>query len=103
MKKLILLGFAAAILNGCALGGTRNGAGMLFTDTKDSITVTANTGTSKMGSTCAFNILGLVSTGDMSVETAKKISGISKVATVDYSQFSILTFFAKTCVIVKGE
>lgn len=64
---------------------------------------TANTGASKSGQGCATNILSLVSTGDMSLEAAKKSAGITKVTTADDSQHSVLGLYTKTCVIVTGE
>jgi len=101
--KLVILALVAAGLTGCATGATRNGVGLVFTDVKDTVVATTNTGTSKKGESCATNVLSIASTGDMSVETAKKSAGITKVATVDYSQFSVLGIFAKTCMIVTGE
>lgn len=101
--KLIILALTAAALTGCATGATRNGIGLVFTDTKDSVVATTNTGASKKGESCATNVLAIASTGDMSIETAKRNGGITKVAAVDYSQFSVLGVFAKTCVIVTGE
>lgn len=101
--KLVVLALVAAGLTGCATGASRNGVGLIYTDVTDSVTATANVGTSKKGQSCATNVLSMVSTGDMSIETAKRAGDISKVATVDYSQYSILGVFAKTCVIVTGE
>lgn len=101
--KLIVLALIAATLTGCATGATRNGIGLIYTETKDSVIATSNTGATKTGESCAQNVLSIVSTGDMSIDTAKKSAGITKVASVDYSQYSILGIFAKTCVIVKGE
>lgn len=101
--KLILSALVAAGLAGCATGGSRNGAGLIYTDVLDSVTATTNSVATKKGESCATNVLSLISTGDMSIETAKRVGGISKVATVDYSQLSVLGIFAKTCAIVTGE
>lgn len=91
------------MLTGCAAVMTRNGAGLIYTDARDSVAATAQAGTSKEGQSCATNILALVSTGDTSIDAGKKVGGITKVASVDYSQYSILGVYAKTCVIVRGE
>jgi len=98
---LLLSGFL--VLSSCAATMSRNGTGLLFTEVKDSVAVTEHSGSSKRGESCATNVLGLVSTGDMSVKAAKKSGGIVNIATVDYSQFSVLGLFSKTCTIVHGE
>jgi hypothetical protein len=84
--------------------GTRNGFGLIYTDTKDSVTATPSVDSSaKQGQSCATNILGLVSTGDMTILAAKKAGGIRRVSSVDYHQSGILGVYGKTCVIVKGD
>ncbi|MGZ3794232.1 MAG: TRL-like family protein [Bdellovibrio sp.] len=102
MKYIIALA-ALATLSGCATGMTRNGIGLIYTQVKDSITATEHAGGSKKGTACANNILALVSTGDMSIDTAKKNGSITKVTSVDYSQYSILGVYAETCAIVTGD
>lgn len=102
MKCLLALA-AVAALSGCATGMSRNGVGFIFTDVKDSVNATEHASGSKEGKACAKNILALVSTGDMSIDAAKKNGNISKIASVDYSQYSILGVYAETCAIVHGE
>ncbi len=59
---------------------------------------------SKTGEACATSILGLILTGDMSLEAAAAAGGISKVASVDYSYTSILVgVMQKSCTIVNGD
>ncbi|MFP5430244.1 MAG: TRL-like family protein [Gammaproteobacteria bacterium] len=58
---------------------------------------------SKRGEACASNILGLVATGDSSIDTAKKTAGITRVASVDHSSTRVLGYYARFCTIVKGE
>lgn len=102
MKYFGLL-LVAGMMAGCATAGSRNGIGLVFTDVKDTVMATTNVAKSKKGEACATNVLALASTGDMSVETAKRNGGITKVSSIDYSQFSVLGIFAKTCTIVTGE
>lgn len=102
MKFLFALA-AVAALSGCATGMSRNGFGILFTDVKDSVNASSNTGGTKRGTACGKNILALVSTGDMSIDAAKKNGNITKVSSVDYSQYSILGVYLETCAIVTGE
>jgi hypothetical protein len=103
MKKHIMLLALAGTMVGCASATSRNGTGLIYTDVTDSVTATNAEGASKIGTSCAMNILSLVSTGDMSIETAKKSASIRKVASVDYTANSILGVYNKTCVVVRGE
>jgi hypothetical protein len=57
----------------------------------------------KEGKACATNILGIVSTGDASIDAAKQAGGIKEVASVDYQVNSVLGLFAKFCTVVKGR
>ncbi|HVJ89374.1 MAG TPA: TRL-like family protein [Labilithrix sp.] len=52
---------------------------------------------------CASSILGVVATGDASLEAAKAAGGITQVAHVDHDNFSVLGVYAKTCTIVVGQ
>ena len=58
---------------------------------------------SKRGEACSNNILGLVATGDSSIDTAKKTAGITRVASVDHSSTRAWVYFARFCTIVRGE
>ncbi|RPH23338.1 hypothetical protein EHN07_16135 [Buttiauxella warmboldiae] len=92
---------AAAILTGCARGPSPTGLG-LYTNVKGSVTATDKTG-SKKGVACAQSVLGLVNTGDASIETAKKNGEIQSVASVDYETTGSYPFYGKTCLIVTGS
>jgi hypothetical protein len=92
------------MMTGCALAPTPVGSGFLFTDVKGPVAVDDNnTGYVKKGEACATNVLGLVATGDASIETAKKVAGISNVSSISSDQFSILGLFSKYCTVVTGE
>jgi hypothetical protein len=58
---------------------------------------------SKRGEACASNILGLVATGDASIDTAKRSAGITRVASVEQTATRVLGYYAKYCTVVKGE
>jgi predicted outer membrane protein len=58
---------------------------------------------SKRGEACAHNVLGLVATGDASIDAAKQSAGITKVASVEQSASRVLGYYAKYCTIVRGE
>ncbi|MBY0315068.1 MAG: TRL-like family protein [Bdellovibrionales bacterium] len=100
----VLAIITASLMTACASVPNRAGMGILYTDVKDFTNVEyINLGTSKKGVACANNILGMVVTGDMSIEAAKKKGGITKVATVDMEGKSILGVYSTVCLVVRGE
>lgn len=105
MRKNILvpsLVLAAALMGGCAMGPFPL-PGIIYTEGKAPYHATDNATISKTGSACASSILGLVATGDASIEAAMKAGGISQVTAVDYSKKSILFFYGEFCTIVSGK
>lgn len=57
----------------------------------------------KSGSTSGINILGLVSIGDFSYETAAKNGGISVIKASSYEYLNVFWLFQKTTVNVYGD
>ncbi|MCW7504725.1 TRL-like family protein [Leptospira paudalimensis] len=56
------------------------------------------------GKACAFSYLYLISTGDASIEEAKRISNITRIRSIDIQVHSILTFvIVRHCLILTGE
>lgn len=102
MKKLFMLIVLAGFLSGCAFV-TAPTIGALYTDVKAPLAVTSNEGSSKVGTGQATSILGIVATGDASIETIAKSAGITKIHHVDYQAMSILGLYAKYTVFVYGE
>ena len=106
MKTISTLAGVAAtalLLSGCASYHPR---GMIYTDVKgDSSSAQYNSDVSaeKTGRACAQSVLGIVATGDMSVQTAVQRGNISKIRSVNYKTHSILGFLGDYCTIVKGE
>lgn len=104
MKKTLMVTFLVVSITGCASVSTPVGRGFLLTDVKGPIAVDDNNNESvKTGEACATNVLGLVASGDASIETAMRAAGISKVASVSSDQFSILGVFSKFCTVVTGK
>jgi len=93
----------ALLLGGCAFIPTNTGTGLLYTETEDAVTATSNGEAGKIGRACAKNILGLVVTGDSSIEAAKADGGITRVASVDREVDVILGVYGKNCTVVRGE
>ena len=93
-----------AFLTGCAAHVTSPVTGVLYTDVKGPITATASdTATLKSGSATVTSILGLIATGDASIESAARDGGITKIHHVDYTAKSVLGLYAEYTVIVFGE
>ncbi len=102
--KLLAAAIALAALNGCAManGGDAMAMGTIYSGYKSSGAI--GTGApGKTGEACISSILGVVATGDASVEAAKKAGGITAVAHVDHEQFSVLGVYATSCTIVHGS
>jgi hypothetical protein len=59
--------------------------------------------TPKMGKACMRSILGLVASGDASIQAAKANGNIKKVSTIDYEVENILGVVGHYCTVVRGE
>ena len=105
-KFIVASGFSACLLlSGCAGVQSPVGNGFIFTSIKGPLSATSNPTTAgdKIGTSKAYNILGLVALGDATVDTAKKSAGITKVVSVDYDSFSVLALFSSFTTIVHGD
>jgi hypothetical protein len=95
---------ALSALNGCAIatGGNGFAMGAVYSGYKSpgEIGTAAST---KIGEACVSSILGVVATGDSSIEAAKKAGGITQVSHVDHEQFAVLGVYATSCTIVHGS
>lgn len=107
MKKLhsavLSLVIALPILAGCAAYAIAPTTGFLYTDVKAPYLATSNSGATKTGTAVCTSILGLVATGDASIETAMRNGGITKVSYADYHSTGILGIYATFTVTVYGE
>lgn len=77
--------------------------GSLYTNMKEGLTATSNPAGTKVGSSSATGILGLVVTGDASIQTAARSAGIQKISHVDTEKSSILGIYTTYTTIVYGE
>ncbi|MDD7502078.1 MAG: TRL-like family protein [Elusimicrobia bacterium] len=100
MKKVLFATLCAAALCACATPRTEVGSA-LFSQTQQPMLVSGNKG-GKVGKACATNILGLLISGDMSVEAAKKNGRITQVATVD-KDIKSYAVYAEVCTVVTGQ
>lgn len=101
-SRAIAIAALLATLGGCA-AGVSPVTGFWFTDVQGPGAVTANQVSTKTGTATATSILGLVGTGDASIETAARNGGITKIHHVDYQTKSILGIYATFTTVVKGE
>jgi len=110
MKKLIGCSCAVALaglLSGCAgvcppaQSGSLSGG--IYAKVSAPLWVTANTGSTKSGSASAQSILGVVATGDASIQAASASAGITKIQHVDQTIEKVWILWAKYTVTVYGE
>ena len=105
-RAAVVLFSAASLfyLAGC-LTVDSQARGVLYTDTKGPVAATSakETQATKTGTACEQSILGLVATGDASIETAEKSAGITEIVSVDQTANSILGIIGTYCVSVRGN
>lgn len=77
--------------------------GAWYTDAHSSVGATSNQAGNRVGEACSTSILGLVATGDASIETARRNGGITMISSVDDHANSILGVYAKYCTVVRGR
>lgn len=106
MRKFFALLFFGSIflLSGCAMMmSSAPVSGALFTDVRAPITATPGPSYSKVGQASATSILGIIATGDASIEAAMRNGDITKIHHVDYKINSVLGLFATYTIYVYGE
>lgn len=96
-----LLLTASLFLTSCALVTPQGG--VIYHDVKYGVDATPLAEAPKTGEACVNSVLGLVASGDASIEQAKKNGDIKEVATVNAHSTSILFVYNKYCTIVTGK
>ena len=101
---------ATALLYGCGVGGYYQPAGLfpsagIYTETTSGSLILENGVTpAKEGRACGTGILGIVATGDTSVETAMKNGGIKKAVYVtQYIKLFVWGAYVEVCTIARGN
>ena len=104
MKKvsfIILVLFVAVMLNGCA---TPYPMGMIYTEVKAPVAAGAGPmAYSKVGTSKATSVLGLVATGDCSIKAAAAQGNIKTIKYVDYDAKNILGVYGEYTTTVYGD
>jgi hypothetical protein len=100
--KILLASTLLMIATGCAMARSPVN-GFFYSDVQDGMSVTSNQRPSKMGMACATSILGVYASGDASINTARNNGRINTISSVDTTSSNILGFYAKYCVVVRGN
>lgn len=96
--------FTALVLQSCATSAGHDvGNGCIYSSVEGPTAPGPGHKKTKTGKACASNILGIIATGDNSINTAQKVGGVTKIASVDYDRMNILMLYSKVCTIVRGE
>ncbi len=101
--KILSTTVLLAGLASCAIPRPSAGGAFIYTNAIEGEFADSSVQISKTGQSCATNILGIASTGDATLETAKRSSNIKNVGSIDRSYYNILGVYAKACTIVKGN
>ncbi len=105
VKAVFLAVGSTVVLGGCAIVGSPL-PGLLYTDVKypSYYDGAAEKGPgTKAGQAQAMSILGLIATGDASIDAACRNGGIGNIQTVDTHAMSVLGLFATYTTKVTGE
>ena len=105
MKKLILSACCVLALGlaSCSTVTSGSGLGILYTGVSEGQIATANPVGHKVGTSSSVGVLGLVSVGDASINTAANSAGIKKISHVDVKKTSILGIYSNYKTVVYGE
>jgi hypothetical protein len=102
VSKFLAAPLLAVALTGCAMA-TSPVTGFAFTQVKGPASVGDNNPSSKVGRAMCTSYLGIVATGDASIDAAAKAAGITKIHHVDFESFSVLGFYATFTTVVYGD
>jgi hypothetical protein len=98
-KNLIGIVALSLLVSGCA---SFYPAGFIYTEAKMGVQANGKKGP-KTGKACIRSVLGIVATGDASVQAAMNDGNITRINTVDYEVKNILGFTGEYCIVVSGE
>ncbi len=103
MKKLFVLLAAFSLLGGCATAMSPV-TGTLYSNISAPITATAAPDQpQRVGRASVRSILGIIATGDASINTAARNGGIREIHYVDYESQNFFGILAEFTVVVYGN
>ena len=97
MKKTLLLLVSAVVLSGCA-SATMPVTGFLYGNVK-----APSEKPTRVGRASARSILGVIASGDASIQTAARNGGITEIHHVDYESQNFFGVLAEFTVVVYGN
>ena len=102
---LVALGSSLILLTGCLSAPFMPPMGMAYSEVNAPLSVDHDKTmvTAKKGEASAICIIGLVSFGDVSTQTAAQNGGLKTIQYLDYTYFNVLGIYQKTTVIAHGE
>lgn len=103
MKKLFVLMSLCSVLFLFSSCGVVGMVGAVYTAYSEPELVTSNVVGSKVGTAQTTSILGIIATGDGSIEKAAKSAGITKISHVDKKTSSVLGIYTTCKYFVYGE
>lgn len=101
--KILFVIVLFATLSACAISNPPAGHGFIYTETTEVLYYDPYIKPQQKATLCSLNVLGLFSTGDNGFSALKLSSGIRKISTMERNYKSVMSVFAKSCLIVKGE
>ena len=87
---------------GCAMARSPV-TGFAYTSTQAGLSATSNQTGNRVGKACANSYLGIIATGDASIETARRNGGITMITSIDEESSSTLGVYAEYCTVVRGR
>lgn len=103
MRKIFLMVACLVLLGGCSSAPTPT-SGLIWTNIKAPITATnSDTKATLVGRSEATTILGLIATGDASIDAAVKNGGITRIHHVDYEKHSLFGIVTTYSTVVYGN
>lgn len=103
MQKIILLLSIVLLTSGCATVQSPVN-GWLYTDIKSPLALgESNARPNKVGRASVTSYMGLVTTGDASIQSAMKQAGITKIHFIDYESRSFMGVYSEFTAVVYGE
>lgn len=103
MKKLVLLLASLSLLGGCA-AVTSPVTGLIYSNISAPLMATpADEQPQRVGRASVRSVLGLIATGDASINTAARNGGIREIHYVDYESQNFFGVLAEYTVVVYGN
>jgi len=102
-KALFATLFGISMLGLASCSTAMGGAGVLYSGVTVGQGATSNTVGTKVGTSEAYGVLGLVNIGNAGIQKAARDGGITKISHVDVKTTGVLGLFTSYKTIVYGE